>query len=358
MTIKEILALEDKYPVPVVDRCLIKKIGEAGDSQLITLEDGKNILRVSLRDKNHILDPDEDLGKYLKIMSGKPVKNKPTGIIFRIINEKPKLIVTGEATLSLTTDADERKPQLTETSESDSAEDVPLYEEGPSDEFITNNIFARVHLNSLLERIEMEDPLKLAFITDRQAFITSLYMDCINTGHKILPVPQKEGKKKFDKYDKPKVEKPAPKAETPPEGVYTIEDAVRSSKIMRQLKEAKSKQGVACYDLLLDPQLRAKTYRWYWMNREEDCGALEPLRDTLKNFYSLASTVMKRELCAEAIRMDVSMLCKVGFGDEDAINGCLVEIMKTMKAKEIGSSFAVEFFAKPKELRTIDYPVS
>lgn len=363
MTITEILELDDKYPVPSVDRALISKIVDVGDSsQLITLKEEKKTLRLVLKCKDHFLEAEGNyVGKYLKVMSGKPVGNKPTGITTKIIDGKMKLLISEKATLSITDDLMGKtlEPQLTEQKLS-YPEDCELspessFAEGPSDDFIISNIHARIHLSNLLDQVELEDPTKLAFISDRQSFITSLYMDCVNTGHKILPVPQKE-KKRFEKYDKPAANMPAKETKLAKDPVaMTIEDAIKACPITKSLKAAKSKQGVPVYDLLLQPLDRAKSYRWYWMMRTEDCGSLEPLREALKNFYNLLPVALKKEVIIEAVRMDVSILCKVAYDDEDALNTCLAEILKTMKAKDFGSAFAIEFFGKDKEDRTIEF---
>ena len=357
MKINEILQLANKYPIPLVDRSLIKKIGDPGQTQVITLKDGKDTLRVVLKCENHFLDPDKYTGKYVKIMSGKPVNNKPVGITFSVIDDKKKVIVTEKATVSIITEkegdapAKSPEPQLTETV------DVDDYSapEGPHDDFIVERINTRAHIAAVYDRIKSEDPTRFTFVHDEQGFITSLYMDCISSGKtKLLPIVGVARKKRFEKEEKPAKENPVQKSN---KILNSIEEAVRDSKL-GALKKAKTKNGVVVYDLLMNPIERAKAFRWYWMNREDDVGELTPMKEALASFYSTLTFGLKREFILESIKMDLSMLCKIPFDGDDALNECLAVIMKKMKSKEIGSTFVIEYFALPKADRTIDYPIS
>lgn len=225
MKIKEIANMgedDDGTHILSVNEAEVTGIGKINnDKQLILLSDNEgNAIKVALlRKELFLLQGTEGITVSLK--SGPPVRNKPTGIVFRWtqrggrveVSDKAILIIHGEDN----TKAEEVKEKelspskLTGNSKALQPESVEM-SIGFNDEYFLGKLKERAHLFRMVSIFSHANELEWSNDT-MSAITTGLIMDAIHNQKTILKV-QQVNKERFQPIEKP--HNPEPVKEHPP----------------------------------------------------------------------------------------------------------------------------------------------
>lgn len=288
MNIKEINELtEDGFPIASITQSVIKTIGPIqegtnGNYQIVTIQQDDDTLKLRIKCANLFLDPNEDDLKEISFMSGKPVKGKPVGIIFRNTNGKKIVNITEHANMKLITPIetqegsfDPEESQLTETNDTQlsrnevaaccergTSEQLTEFEEGPSDDYFLGLLEDRWHLYQLTRKFFAEK-VELP-IESLSAITTGLIMDNVYAKKQVR---HKKSTPKPEKYGK--IEKPhnPPKEEAKEEVTSSGEDLIA--------EWVKTQKGKAHYDqmdskgtklgvIMMDRERRRASITWYY----------------------------------------------------------------------------------------------
>jgi hypothetical protein len=287
MDIKEIKELEtDGFPIGSITRSTITSIKpvvetDGGCYQIIMIAQGEDELKLRLKCDNHFLDLNEDEGKEIEFMAGKPVNGKPVGIIFRNTGGKVVVNITEKCVMKLIEPitvtegsfdpeeevnvtpcvVEEEPPQLTE------------FTSGPSDDYFLNLLAERWHLYQLTQRF-FSDKVNLP-IESLSAITTGLIMDNVYAKKQVLnKEPHTSKKKKFDEIEKPHNPKREEKQEEEPakESADPVSDWIKTQKGKGHYDQVDSK-GAKLGVIMLDSSRRRPALRWYFKLKANDKAA-------------------------------------------------------------------------------------
>jgi hypothetical protein len=279
MDIKEIKTIEtDSFPIGSITRSTIttvKPITESdnGSYQIIMIAQDEEELKLRLKCDNHFLDPNEDEGKEIEFMAGKPVNGKPVGIIFRntggkvIVNITEKCVMKLIEPITITEGSfdpeeeipvtpcvvEEEPPQLTEF--------IP----GPNDDYFLNLLAERLHLYKLTCSFFEQNNMRLP-IESLSAITTGLIMDNVYAKKQVLhKEPHTSKKKKFEEIEKPHNPKREEKQEEEPakETADPVGDWIKTQKGKGHYDQVDSK-GAKLGVIMLDASRRRPALKWYF----------------------------------------------------------------------------------------------
>lgn len=336
MTPKEILEEEDHFPIGSIDKSKVILVKEPNDNgvQFITIERDEVKLKLALQCSDHHLDTDYD--GYISIVCGKPVNNKPTGIIFRIIKGNPRVNITEKATVKLGTSSEERviskpeesKPQLTEGKEESGEQEA-----GPSDSTIMECFYERLHILNILNKLNDEygNPFSKEAIFP---MVTSVFMDAMKAGKKILPSVHKSPKKRFDPIDKPH----NPKQESKKTVTGDPITEWISGQTQADYLDVKNPKGRTVGEIFSDADSRPKALRWFFINKADQGNSLKKnsdkvLYEAFDELFNECPSSMQVALCYIGVGYDVSILHDVPFTDTDKISDIVEAKLTQYKGK-------------------------
>ena len=289
MDIKEIKTIEtDSFPIGSITRSTItavKPITESdnGSYQIIMIAQDEEELKLRLKCDNHFLDPNEDEGKEIEFMAGKPVNGKPVGIIFRntggkvIVNITEKCVMKLIEPITITEgsfDPEEEIPVTPCVVEEEEPSQLTEFVPGPSDDYFLNLLAERLHLYKLTCSFFEQNNMRLP-IESLSAITTGLIMDNVYAKKQVLNrEPHTSKKKKFDEIEKPHNPKREEKQEEEPakESTDPVGDWIKTQKGKGHYDQVDSK-GAKLGVIMLDASRRRPALRWYFKLKANDKAA-------------------------------------------------------------------------------------
>jgi len=364
MKIKEILNLDiDSFAIASVDKSEVISVGpikesENGQYQIITVDNDGYDIKLRLKSKNHFLP--EDYEGNIKVMSGKPVRGKPVGIIFRLIKGKPSVNITENATLVLSASGEEDPKHNVELSAPELNKEVAgvnysagegtvslgitnpslelkvgiHQEEGPSDSTIIECFHERLHVLNILKNLNQKNNLPFT-IDSLYPMVTSIIIDAGRAGKRILPLaPHVSKKKKFDPYEKPHN---PPREEAKPEVSMNPEKNPVNDYLLTRIKTPEyltlDAKNNAVGDVMTFRDRRVKAVSWMLKAKINDT-------DLSKNLFQMYYAIKKLVDDAPG-HIRNHMLYEAMAYTEDPENKDEVEVMTNL-AEEHGTSDPME----------------
>ena len=285
MDIKEIKTIEtDSFPIGSITRSTITSVkpvveGDSGSYQIIMISQHEEELKLRLKCENHFLDPNEDEGKEIEFMAGKPVNGKPVGIIFRnssgkaIVNITEKCIMKLIEPINITEGSfDPVLPNVSETmivpswdDKQDPSPQLTEFVPGPNDDYFLNLLAERLHLYKLTCSFFQHNNMRLP-IESLSAITTGLIMDNVYAKKQVLhKEPHTSKKKKFEEIEKPHNPKREERQEEEPakESADPVGDWIKTQKGKGHYDQVDSK-GAKLGVIMLDASRRRPALRWYF----------------------------------------------------------------------------------------------
>jgi len=320
MKIKDVLEeTQSGLNIPRLQKGLVVSVKD-GESQLLRLKDPDSDLSLSVFIKcdNLHVPAEKIVGKYVEFVAGPPRGGKPVGLTFKLVADKPRIVVTEGATMKISDYSEEREipkevphpaqpTQLTEPEDQGQAD-------GPSDKIIVECFYERLHILKILQR---ENELNGSPFTMDAMYpmTTSIIIEASRAGKKILPAAMPTKKKKFDSYEKPAHESP----KSPVSSEHPIVEHINNSN-GEDWYSATDAAGAKFKDILLDRDRRTKAIQFMFKNKTknlEDKPKLMEARDHLLAFFRGADRTIQHMISVEAMMQDQAEIS--GLTDEDAL---------------------------------------